>query len=69
MRTSKYVYEVANDAKKRFKKNEEVRGAIDHIVQLTEQGALSPLMGTYYIVEVVDENAWGHNDEGFSYGN
>lgn len=63
MRTNRYVYEVARDAKKRFKNNEEVRRAIDHIVSMTEDGNLSSLMGVYYIVYVVDENAWGHNEE------
>lgn len=63
MKTNRYVYEVARDAKKRFKNNEEVRRAIDHIVSMTEDGNLSSLMGVYYIVYVVDENGWGHNEE------
>ena len=63
MKTNRYVYEVASDAKKRFKNNEEVCRTIDSIVSMTENGQLSSLMGVYYIVYVVDENAWGHNEE------
>jgi hypothetical protein len=63
MKAKRYVYEIANDAKSRFKKNEEVKRTIDSIVQMTEQGHLSDLMGAYYIVTVVDENYWGNNEE------
>lgn len=63
MKTNRYVYEVANDAKKRFTNNEDVCKAIDKFVQLTENGLLTPLMCTWYIANTVNENGWGHNEE------
>lgn len=63
MKTNRYVYEVARDAKKRFKDCEEVCKAIDKFVELTEKGLLTPLMGTWYITNTVNENGWGHYEE------
>lgn len=63
MKTKRYVYEVAKEAKERFKGQdnyEEESNVINGIVRMAEYGLLMPLEAVGAIYENVRNNGWGH---------
>jgi len=63
MKTKRYVYEVAKEARERFKGqdiHEFVSNVIDGIVRMAESGLIMPMEAVGTIYETVRHYGWGH---------